>query len=491
MAVCSASIADGTASFDTNGDFEALAAGETAISTVEYTIEDAAGDQVTSTYSVTIEGVNDLSDEGETATVSEDSGVTALDNVLDNAVDPEAGDPVVVSVGTATNGGVFSIAADGTASFDTNGEFDHLAEGETAVTTVDYTIEDAAGDQVTSTYSVTVEGVANSGGRVSFNGSISTRFDGTTHVVAIIETSQFTTGVAWADPVGDMDGDGNYGTMIDGLISAVFDLAETLAPTDKISLIPSGFDGMGGDIAQAFTFDAGELVAARGNTELVHNMLREFKDTYGMDFMIDLPQSLTMAQDVLFGSGVETADQNEVVVLTASPAHDPFGADMAAASLAGAGADIDVVYVEAGQFAASMWLDSIDTDGMAQYIDNPLNAETDPARELQYGLDELIDPAPAVLATVEEFTVTVDGAEVAGIDATSIVENAEGDGFTFAGDVDLSGLTGEIDVILKMDTDADPATAAEEFKLSDTYSVEQRTVTDGDMFLFDFDQVFV
>ena len=151
--------ADGTASFDTNGDFEALAAGETAISTVEYTIEDAAGDQVTSTYSVTIEGVNDLSDEGESATVSEDSGVTALDNVLDNAVDPEAGDPTVVSVGPSTGGGVFSIDPDGTASFDTNGDFEALAAGETAISTVEYTIEDAAGDQVTSTYSVTIEGV--------------------------------------------------------------------------------------------------------------------------------------------------------------------------------------------------------------------------------------------------------------------------------------------------------------------------------------------
>ena len=34
-------------------------------------------------------------------------------------------------------------------------------------------------------------------------------------------------------------------------------------------------------------------------------------------------------------------------------------------------------------------------------------------------------------------------------------------------------------------------TAAEVFRLSDTHSVEERTVADGDMFIFDFDQVFV
>ena len=42
-----------------------------------------------------------------------------------------------------------------------------------------------------------------------------------------------------------------------------------------------------------------------------------------------------------------------------------------------------------------------------------------------------------------------------------------------------------------MDTDSDPATAAEVFKLSYTLSAEERMVNDGDTFIFDFDQVFV
>ena len=110
---------------------------------------------------------------------------------------------------------------------------------------------------------------------------------------------------------------------------------------------------------------------------------------------------------------------------------------------------------------------------------------------MSFALSQLVEPAPQVLATVEEFTITVDGAAVDGIDASSLVANANGDGFTFNGDVDLSGLSGEIDIIIGMDTDNDPATAAEVVRLSDTRTVEERTVADGDTFLFDFDQVFV
>jgi VCBS repeat-containing protein len=160
--------ADGTASFDTNGEFEALAEGESTTSSITYDVTDAAGDTVTSTYTVTINGENDLADAGETSSVDENAGAVALDNVLANTVDPEAGDPVVsavagdsAAVGMAiagSNGGVFSINADGTASFDTNGEFEALAEGESTTSSITYDVTDAAGDTVTSTYTVTING---------------------------------------------------------------------------------------------------------------------------------------------------------------------------------------------------------------------------------------------------------------------------------------------------------------------------------------------
>ncbi|MEM7211730.1 MAG: SdrD B-like domain-containing protein, partial [Pseudomonadota bacterium] len=144
--------------FDQDGGFDDLGNGQTDTVSFSYTISDGNGETSNADVFVTVEGVNDLADEDETATVGEDSGLTPLVNVLDNTTDPEAGTPTVVSVGTASNGGIFTINPDGSATFDTNGEFDALNVGETTTTSVSYTVEDAAGDQVTSTVTVTVEG---------------------------------------------------------------------------------------------------------------------------------------------------------------------------------------------------------------------------------------------------------------------------------------------------------------------------------------------
>ncbi|MEM7213158.1 MAG: Ig-like domain-containing protein, partial [Pseudomonadota bacterium] len=149
--------------------YESLAPGESDSSTVTYVVEDADGAQNTSTVTVTINGVNDLEDGDETATTDEDTP-TDIDNLLLNSVDPEAGAPVVTSAGgdpvtpgtplqvAGSTGGVFTIASDGTASFDPNAEFEDLEPGESRVTTIEYTVEDDDGGLVTSTVTVTVTG---------------------------------------------------------------------------------------------------------------------------------------------------------------------------------------------------------------------------------------------------------------------------------------------------------------------------------------------
>ncbi|MEM7213503.1 MAG: Ig-like domain-containing protein, partial [Pseudomonadota bacterium] len=161
--------ADGTASFDPDGDYESLAPGESDTSTVTYVVEDADGAQNTSTVTVTINGVNDLEDGDETATTDEDTP-TPIDNLLLNSDDPEAGTPVVTSAGgdpvipgtplqvAGSTGGVFTIASDGTASFDPNAEFEDLEPGDSRITTIEYTVEDDDGGLVTSTVTVTVTG---------------------------------------------------------------------------------------------------------------------------------------------------------------------------------------------------------------------------------------------------------------------------------------------------------------------------------------------
>ena len=171
--------ADGTASFDPNGAFEALGIGETATTEVTYTITDPDGATSSTTVTVTVTGTNDgPTAVADTNDVSED-GVTPLDNVLGNDTDPE-NDPLTVAevngaptnVGqpvAGTNGGLITINADGTASFDANGDFEALGEGETATTEVTYTVTDPDGATSTTTVTITVNGVND--GPVAVNSS--------------------------------------------------------------------------------------------------------------------------------------------------------------------------------------------------------------------------------------------------------------------------------------------------------------------------------
>ena len=161
---------DGTLSFDPNGEFEDLAPGETRDTSVTYTVDDGNGGQTDATVTITVTGVNDLDDGDETAETDEDTPV-AIDNLLANSVDPEAGEPTVVAAGgqpvpaggsvtvAGVGGGLFTIASDGTASFDPNGEFEGLNPGETAEATLTYTVQDADGGTNLSTVTVTIDGV--------------------------------------------------------------------------------------------------------------------------------------------------------------------------------------------------------------------------------------------------------------------------------------------------------------------------------------------
>lgn len=100
---------------------------------------------------------------------ADEDTVTALGSVIANDGDPD-GNPLTVTfvnddganVGepvTGSNGGLITINADGTASFDPNGAFEDLAQGATRDTTVDYTISDGNGGKATATVTVTVTGV--------------------------------------------------------------------------------------------------------------------------------------------------------------------------------------------------------------------------------------------------------------------------------------------------------------------------------------------
>lgn len=163
--------ADGTVTFDTNGDFSTLGSTDSEVTSVTYTVTDGQGGEVTSVFTVTVNGVNNLGDGDETASVFEDAPATQLDNALDNVVDNDS-DPANIMIatlagaalvaGTATadgaNGGSFTFLEDGTVTFSTDGDFDFLAPGEVTTTSISYEVTD--GDAtVQSTYTVEVTGV--------------------------------------------------------------------------------------------------------------------------------------------------------------------------------------------------------------------------------------------------------------------------------------------------------------------------------------------
>ncbi len=168
--------AGGSLTFDPNGNFDALNAGESQETTVTYRITDGNGGTDVATVTVTVTGVSAANDaptaQDDAFTVAENA--TASGNVLGNNgngtdTDPEGATLTVNQVNgnagnvatnvAGTNGGVFNLAANGSLSFDPNGEFDGLNTGETQTTSVNYTITDGTNTSNLATVTVTVTGV--------------------------------------------------------------------------------------------------------------------------------------------------------------------------------------------------------------------------------------------------------------------------------------------------------------------------------------------
>ncbi len=168
---------DGTASFDPNGNFEALGEGETSTTSVSYTVEDGNGGTDTATVTITVTGTNDApvaTNNAYTVAANDVAGDVDGNVVTDDTgegvnSDPES-DPLTVTqvngvegnVGAPVvgdNGGLITVNPDGTVDFDPNGEFDALDAGETATTSVTYTVDDGNGGTDTATVTFTVDGV--------------------------------------------------------------------------------------------------------------------------------------------------------------------------------------------------------------------------------------------------------------------------------------------------------------------------------------------
>jgi VCBS repeat-containing protein len=97
----------------------------------------------------------------DTFTAGEDSAAAVIGNALTNDTDFDTTDTLTALVQSnvaGSNGGLFSIASNGDVTFDPGQDFQTLNTGQTATTSLTYTVEDGNGGSDTATVTVTVEG---------------------------------------------------------------------------------------------------------------------------------------------------------------------------------------------------------------------------------------------------------------------------------------------------------------------------------------------
>ncbi len=138
---------------DPGSAYDYLAEGETVTATLTYTMRNAWGTWDKAEITLTIVGQNDAPDAQDvTGSVLEDG--TAL--IAADFTDPDANDSHSLSFSGATGSVIDN--GDGTFTYDPDGAFEYLAEGETATDSFTYTVDDGNGGTSTATATVTITG---------------------------------------------------------------------------------------------------------------------------------------------------------------------------------------------------------------------------------------------------------------------------------------------------------------------------------------------
>lgn len=161
--------ADGSVSFDPNGDFDFLPPGETTSTSINYVVSDGQGGTANSSYTVTVTGRNSIPVATDDVASTNEGGNVVTGNVLLNDFPIDNDDNITLNsvdgssanIGTTqagSQGGTFIINADGSYSFDPTG-IGPLAAGEALNTSISYSIIDTRGEVSSATLTATVNGV--------------------------------------------------------------------------------------------------------------------------------------------------------------------------------------------------------------------------------------------------------------------------------------------------------------------------------------------
>ncbi|MEL6815322.1 MAG: Ig-like domain-containing protein, partial [Cyanobacteria bacterium J06598_3] len=152
---------NGTFSYNPNGQFDALAGGESATDSFTYTVDDGNGGTDTATVNITINGANNnpVVSAPVTSTTSEDAASFSVD-LLENASDPE-GDPLAVEAGSfvVTSGDATGISLNGNSLEVDPSAYNRLESGQQETVEVSYSIVDDNGGAVTQTAQIVIDGV--------------------------------------------------------------------------------------------------------------------------------------------------------------------------------------------------------------------------------------------------------------------------------------------------------------------------------------------
>jgi VCBS repeat-containing protein len=169
--------ADGSFTYEPNGQFEYLQAGNSTTDSFTYTISDGNGGTDTATVTITINGVNDppiaVSD---AAITDEDTPVSvSAPGVLKNDSDPDVGDTLTVTTLSRVYNSVIGVAVtawrDGSFTYDPNGQFEYLQAGSSTTDFFAYTVSDGNGGSDTATVTITINGVNDAPTSISLDNS--------------------------------------------------------------------------------------------------------------------------------------------------------------------------------------------------------------------------------------------------------------------------------------------------------------------------------
>jgi len=261
--------------YDPNGQFEALAVGETDTDTFTYTASDGVGGTDTATVTVTITGVNDDPNAvDDIKTVGEDNTGTTI-AVRANDTDPDTSDTLTVTA-VDTTGTAGSVTNNGTdVTYDPNGQFESLAADETDTDTFTYTISDGNGGTDTATVTVTITGVNDAPNAVDDTKTVGKSDPGTTIDVLANDTDADTSdtlSVTAVDTTGTLGTVANNGTDVTYDPNGQFDdVGPGDEATDTFTYTVS--DGNGGtDTATVtITVTAGNATPTADNTSASGN----------------------------------------------------------------------------------------------------------------------------------------------------------------------------------------------------------------------------